>query len=223
MRFSKRTAFTAAAAAITLTAALAAGTIATASQHQASAGSGTGAGLAAQVTPAPSGVYTKIAAPASGRSQFCNNQAVSQCMNDWNNAGTVKTYTPGVTNNDYEFDYIYGLCKAGSDQSTAGCPITGIPAGYVIFSYYDPRTGKCIDLGPAEKTCSYTYSGQVNVQGINVPGCPTTGAWFTATNKYYSNKYGGWSHAVGYYWYGGDGSTVYQGNSGRICQIESVY
>jgi hypothetical protein len=158
----------------------------------------------------------------------CNTAGL--CLNDWNNSGEVSTYTAGVDNDAY---LIQGIDRCGNgDYSTANCPITGMPAGYFIFQFKDQRTGDCIGLAasgspyPLETGCNSPTTGYGGGDGtVNILVYPSSCAsgYYGAINSYWSNYYGGWGDAVGYYWGANDHDPVYLNDGTGVCFQEFTF
>lgn len=67
------------------------------------------------------------------------------CLNAWNGGPYVDTYSPGVTNDNFELQPIDGRCQTGSDLTTANCPYSGVPGGLLIVQIeYLNDPGNCL-------------------------------------------------------------------------------
>ena len=53
------------------------------------------------------------------------------CLNAWNGGPDIRTYTPGVSNNNFVVQGV-DRCNHG-DYSTSNCPISGNPSGLFIY------------------------------------------------------------------------------------------
>jgi hypothetical protein len=191
----------------------------------------------AQARPGPVPVAPSVPRPHDGRAlpasdptydENCN--VFGECLNDWNNSGEVSTYTKGVDNNAY---LIQGIDRCGNGyDSTANCPIEGMPADYFIFQFKDQRTGKCIGLAasgspyPLETGCNNPSTGYGGGDGtVNIlaysSGCPSD--YYLAINSYWSNYYGGWGDIVGYNWGSSDHDPVYLNDGTAVCFQEFTF
>lgn len=187
--------------------------------------------LATLAVPVSIGAVTS--ASATTFDQICGTNG--KCMNDWNNGSSVKLYNANTTNNAYFPDAV-DRCQSGSNLSTPGCPIAGIPAGYPIYQIKDERkVNACIGNDSSggsfatEVGCNReSYPGNGGGNGtlvVLLQDSVCNGAWNDLVNAYWTNHFGGWSS--GALVIGGQGGTngsdVYLADSADWCWQGSTF
>jgi hypothetical protein len=121
------------------------------------------------------------------------------CLNAWNGGPYVKAEGPGTTNENFTEQQVFGRCQSGSALTTSGCPIAGIPAGYLIVQLRHGTT--CVaDLNGASGdahaasngTCNNTSTGTGGSFGTifvaRATSCPQTGGYW---NAHWSSSWNG--------------------------------
>lgn len=179
------------------------------------------------------GFMAAPAAHATTWDQICGTNG--KCINDWSNGSSARLYNPGVLNNAYFLQSV-NRCQSGSNLSTAGCPVSGIPAGYPIYQIKDERKANaCLgnDSGggsfATETGCNRTsYPGTGGGNGtlvVLLQDGVCSGAWNDIVNSYWTNHFGGWSAGAVFVGAqaGTNGSAVYLADSSDWCWQPSSF
>ena len=152
-----------------------------------------------------------------------------ECLNLWGGAGgtgLVKTFGPGVANDQVTVQPINGRCQTGSDLTTLNCPYNGVPSGLTIVQFVDVA-GQCIgDNGGA--------NGDAKAGGFD--GCNNVntgfgGGYGTVFFVEQSTCPVGWNIFINFHWqwgilnYGGSGNGQqwYLNNASGDCLIPSSF
>jgi hypothetical protein len=89
------------------------------------------------------GLGPATAANAQSGYQICDISFT--CLNAWNGGPYVNTYSPAVSNDNFELQPIYDRCETGSDLTTPNCPYSGVPGGFLIVQIeYLNDPGNCL-------------------------------------------------------------------------------
>jgi hypothetical protein len=132
------------------------------------------------------------------------------CLNAWNGGPYVKSYSPGVSNENFAEQDVFNRCESGSALTTNGCPIAGIPAGYLIVQLRYSN-GQCVgdlngasgDAHAALTTCNNPNTGQGGAYGTI----------FVARATSCSNGDGYWNAHWSSNWNGSLGGLRISGNT----------
>jgi hypothetical protein len=184
-------------------------------------------GLVLGVSGLIAGFLAAPAAHATTWDEVCGTNG--KCLNDWSDGSSVRLFTNGILNDAYTLEPV-DRCRPGSNQSTAGCPVAGIPAGYFIYQIIDERKANtCVGNDSSggsfatETTCngqSYPGTGGGGATIFVTAGsgsCPS--GWGLVVSSYWTNHFGGWNAgklvlgAQG----GTNGSLVYLADSSPWC------
>lgn len=99
----------------------------------------------------------------------------SECYNAWGGGRYIATYSPGSWDNNFVTQFIAGRCQAGSIYTTAGCPLSGTPAGLAIFQVKDLNNGYCAADLNGDPNNAYTE----DTGWCNDPNTGYGGSWGT--------------------------------------------
>lgn len=113
------------------------------------------------------------------------------CLNAWGGGPYVKSEGPGTSNENFSEQYVFNRCESGTAYTTNGCPIAGIPAGYLIVQLRYGN-GTCVgdlsgnvgDAHAALTTCNNPNTGQGGAYGTifvaRATACPFAGGYWNA-------------------------------------------
>jgi hypothetical protein len=137
-------------------------------------------------------------------------QPAFACLNAWSGGPLVKTEDPGTSNENFTIERVAGRCAAGSQLTTSGCPIAGIPAGFLIVQIrhgsqcVDDLNGSSTDAHVGSTgTCNNVNTGQGGSFGTiyvyGTPGCPTSSfpLWSAKWSTSWPNSMGGLNYNGG--------------------------
>lgn len=158
-----------------------------------------------------------LASPAGAvANQLCDQSSHTECLNAYNGGILVKTYSPNVSNDNFNWQLVDGRCQSGTPYTTANCPLSGTPAGELIvqLKYYN-LSNQCVgdntnDSGDAKAGigpgfCNSTTTGTGGAWGSlfiidTTAGC--SGDYNAFVNVHWS---GSWGHPA---WLGYAGNPV---------------
>lgn len=153
---------------------------------------------------ASAGVAVTSAAPAGAvQQEICQPDASRNpefpCLNAWNGGPYVKAEGPGTTHEAFTQQDVFNRCESGTALTTSGCPIAGIPAGFLIVQLRYSN-GQCVgDLGGASgdahaglTTCNNPNTGQGGAFGtIFVSGATACQGGDGYWNAHWSSNWNG--------------------------------
>ena len=159
------------------------------------------------VLVASAGLAVTAATPAGAvQQEICQPSASISpefpCLNAWNGGPYVKAEGPGTSNENFAEQDVFNRCGSGTALTTQGCPIAGIPAGFLIVQLRYSN-GQCVgDLNGASgdahaglTTCNNPNTGQGGAFGTifvaRATACQSgDGYW----NAHWSNS---WPNSLG--------------------------
>lgn len=158
--------------------------------------------------------FTAIPAHATGGTSWCNNASPPSavtCLNAWYGGPLVKSFAPGVANDNFNYYQDTGACNAG--LTSTNCPISGVPSNLeiikVTFQGSGVYQGDCVGDYLNSQTNAAAGLGSCSNWGttivVDTTSC-ASGTYFLVDAHFSTN----WSSRVGIGWQGdGNGQQIY--------------
>jgi hypothetical protein len=167
------------------------------------------------VLVASAGVAVTVAAPSWAVQQEICQASPSfspefPCLNAWNGGPYVKAEGPGTSNENFSEQEVFNRCESGTALTTNGCPIAGIPSGFLIVQL---RYGNGQCVGDLNGSSGDAHAGLTTCNNPNTGQGGAFGTIFVARATACQSADGYWNAHWSSNWNGGLGGLKITGST----------